>query len=367
MTGALALGALSMAPAEREAPGWRWMPMAVAVLMAAPIMLTWEQAASDKGAGSALPQTVLTIGILAASALGVALSRGSLQEPTRRPAGRAASVRMPAWKAAESAARVTEARVPAERDDLLRAIAILAPAGIYVTNSRGECLFVNEHWCGLSGLSSDEASGDGWRRSLHPDDRDRVLRLWEARAGDRRAFDAEYRFLAADRQVTWVEDRATPLTQDDGRLSGYVGVVVDIGARRKAERAADDRGASWRLAIEAQRIGVFEWDLETDALVWSPRVHELLGFDLPASFHTLAHSDDRARLERAMTAHLATGAPLRLALRLRREKGDFGHYLFAGQAARDNRGRPSRLYGSLLEVTEDLLAERGAQGAQGAP
>ena len=45
------------------------------------------------------------------------------------------------------------------------------------------CTFVNERWCELTGLSFDEALGDGWFAALHPDDRERVLGRMGRRGG----------------------------------------------------------------------------------------------------------------------------------------------------------------------------------------
>ena len=45
-----------------------------------------------------------------------------------------------------------------------------APAGAYRTDAKGECTWVNEKWCELTGMSRDDALGNGWQRAIHPDD-----------------------------------------------------------------------------------------------------------------------------------------------------------------------------------------------------
>lgn len=348
LAAAFALGAVSMAPSRREAPRWIWMPVAVAVLMAAPILLTWEGVASDGGVESTLPHIVLFVGILVTAALGFAIAaKGRDVSPL--------AVRIAGLSTGGSSSAA------AMGDDLFRALAVVAPAGIYVTDAHGRCLFVNELWCHLADLSPESATGERWRETLHIDDRDRVLQRWalQSRAGD--AFHDEYRFVGRGGRVSWVEDRATPLLHEDGRLAGYVGVVVDVGARREAEQADHDRNASWRLAIEAQQVALFEWNLETDVVLWSPRLHDVLGFDgfgasRPGAFRALAHPDDRMRLEHAVAEHLGADAALRLMLRLRLREGGFGQFIFAGLAERDECGRPCRLCGSLLELTNDLVS-----------
>lgn len=352
LSGAVALGASSLAPDERESPRWLWMPVAVAVLMVAPIVLTWEQEASMWGAGATLTETALTIGIFAAAALGLVLARGARRPAPKRPA---VLTSLGAFGLPHRSPSRSPQPAADPSDDLFRALTLVAPVGIYVTDARGHCLFVNEHWCRLAGMSSDEATNGGWRRTVHEDDRERVLRRWNAQAAGGDTFDEDYRFDGPDGQLAWVEDRAMPIAHGDGRVAGYVGVVMDVGARRQTEIAAARREEAWRLIIEAQQGGVFEWDIEGDEAWWSPRVHELVGFERDAQptlaeFQALTHPDDRARLDRALDAHLEAGAPLRLALRLRRRSGEYRSFLLSAKAARDAEGRPLRVAGSIVEL-----------------
>ncbi|MBA2320951.1 MAG: PAS domain S-box protein, partial [Deltaproteobacteria bacterium] len=61
-----------------------------------------------------------------------------------------------------------------------RTLAALAPVGIFETDADGRCLYVNERWCELTGLSREGAAGTGWTRALHPDDGARVYNAWSA-------------------------------------------------------------------------------------------------------------------------------------------------------------------------------------------
>src|SRR5262245_5492604 len=66
----------------------------------------------------------------------------------------------------------------ARAEQLFRSLAMKAPVGIFQTNSEGDCLFVNERWSEIAGLSPEEASGRGWIEALHPEDRERVFAEW---------------------------------------------------------------------------------------------------------------------------------------------------------------------------------------------
>ncbi|OPX31584.1 hypothetical protein B1H10_08630 [candidate division KSB1 bacterium 4484_188] len=53
---------------------------------------------------------------------------------------------------------------------------------------------MNEKWCQITGLSSEEAFGEGWAKTLHPDDRERVFKEWHSAAREEVPFQSEYRF-----------------------------------------------------------------------------------------------------------------------------------------------------------------------------
>ena len=86
---------------------------------------------------------------------------------------------------------------------------------------------------------------DLFARILHPHDRERVLRQVRESNAARELFRAEYRLLAKDGRVVWVEDQAVAV----GRKEGYaIGYLIDITRRKEAEAA--------RLALVAERASL---------------------------------------------------------------------------------------------------------------
>jgi PAS domain S-box-containing protein len=121
-----------------------------------------------------------------------------------------------------------------ESERRFRALASHAPVGIFETDARGNCLFVNERWCELAGLSPQEAEGQGWARALHPEDHDRVFREWYSAAQAGQEFASEYRFLTPQGKSSWLEGRAVALRDGAGEIIGYLGTVTDVTARKEA-------------------------------------------------------------------------------------------------------------------------------------
>src|SRR5262249_29607192 len=114
-----------------------------------------------------------------------------------------------ARKRAEASLRANEHR--------LRALMSHAPVGIFLTDPAGNCLFVNERWCEMAGLTPEEARGQGWARALHPEDRERVFHEWYDAATTGREFASEYRFQTPEGKVTWLRGTAAAQRDESGQ------------------------------------------------------------------------------------------------------------------------------------------------------
>lgn len=114
-------------------------------------------------------------------------------------------------------------------------LAEAAPVGIFRTDPVGQCLYVNDRWCQISGLEPRKAFGEGWKQRLHPDDQDRVIAEWQESVQDNRPFRLEYRFQRPDRSIIWVSGQSVAERGEDGQIVGYIGTITDITARKRAE------------------------------------------------------------------------------------------------------------------------------------
>ena len=97
------------------------------------------------------------------------------------------------------------------------------------------CEYLSRQWLDFTGAPEQQALGDGWSRSIHPEDLarwlDTCLRAFDARE----AFEVEYRLRRRDGEYRWMLDRAQPRYSKDGVFLGFVGSVLDIDERKRAE------------------------------------------------------------------------------------------------------------------------------------
>jgi len=116
-------------------------------------------------------------------------------------------------------------------------LARISPVGIFQSDASGLCLFVNQRYCEITGLTAAEAAAEGWTRALHPDDRARAVDEWYASIRENRPFRSEYRFLRHDGSVAWVLGLAEARRGRTGEVIGYFGTVTEITENKENERA----------------------------------------------------------------------------------------------------------------------------------
>ncbi len=143
-----------------------------------------------------------------------------------------------------------------QSEDRFRVLAEIAPAGIYLTDLGGRCLYANPRWCEMAGLQPEEALGHGWSAGLHPEDRDWVSSRWQRMVESEGRWGTEYRFRTAAGKVTWVYGLATPQRDAAGQLVGYVGINLDISERKRAEEALRASEQKYRALFQTSRDAI---------------------------------------------------------------------------------------------------------------
>ncbi len=134
-----------------------------------------------------------------------------------------------------TARRLAEQRM-SESEKRFRAVGTQAPVGIFETDAQWKCTFVNQRWSEITGISEQQAIGDGWHGVVHPDDRERVAKEWADATGVGAAFDSEFRMQTPEGRVSWVSATAIALRDETRAITGYLGTTTDITERRRVER-----------------------------------------------------------------------------------------------------------------------------------
>jgi diguanylate cyclase (GGDEF)-like protein/PAS domain S-box-containing protein len=124
------------------------------------------------------------------------------------------------------------------------------PSLVWCADGKGGCSFVNQAWEDYTGRGMALQRGAGWLDCVHPEDRDPLGREWAQALGLRHRFETEYRLRRADGEHGWMHHCAEPVTDETGRLAGYLGTCHDINEQRNAELTARERARELRLLAD---------------------------------------------------------------------------------------------------------------------
>lgn len=141
----------------------------------------------------------------------------------------------------------------------------LSPTGIFRTDNQGNCLYVNAHWCEMTGMSQEEAFGQGWINALHPEDREQAVQNWyETLTNQEMPQISECRFLRSDGTVIWIMGQAAPERDSQGKIVGFIGNLVDISDRKQAEIQIQEQAEVLGIFYDASplMLGTVELDGE---------------------------------------------------------------------------------------------------------
>ena len=176
-----------------------------------------------------------------------------------------------------------------ESEQRFRNLADNSPIMVWVTEPDGQCVYLSRSWYEFTGQSEEEALGLGWLDVVHADDQERSGKIFLDANAAKAAFRLEYRIRRADGQYRWAIDAAAPRFDGNGRYLGYVGSVVDIDDRIKAEEAQREQG---RMLETLNRTGAAlsgELDLQKVVQMVTDAGVELTGAQFGAFFYNVVN------------------------------------------------------------------------------
>jgi len=197
--------------------------------------------------------------------------------------------------------------------------------------------------------------------AIHAEDRERVVGILEGQR--HKGFEVEYRIVRPDGSVRWIRDRGFPVKDASGKVYRIAGVAEDITERKRVEMALQKNE---HLLSETQvlgRTGSWEHNLVTGEIANTEgNLRLFFGDDHSKGarfedFAEVVHQDDREYVSARHAQLLAEGGPRDIEYRVVWPDGTV-HVLFGrATVVRDAAGRPLRVYGTNVDITERKQAE----------
>jgi PAS domain S-box-containing protein len=277
----------------------------------------------------------------------------------------------------------------------------------------GRFVRANAAFCRMLGYTLDEITRLTAPDTFAPEDRAQASdRLDRLRRGAQTSYQAERQYRRKDGSVIWALVYAVVIRDPAGAVSRVGGVFVDLTDRKRADeeiaalnatleqrvavrtgeladairrmaaeveerrrveerlRASEER---FELAVRGSEDGIWDWDLRTGAVYYSPRWKAMLGYADDEVDHRieewrrLVHPADLPAAEAALTAYFTRQDPhYGLEVRMRHSDGSWRWIFTRGAALWDEAGNPYRMAGSHTDVTARKAAEEELRQARAA-
>lgn len=130
-------------------------------------------------------------------------------------------------------------------EENFRQLAELLPQKISQADAAGNALFYNQNWLNYTGLSIEELKGDGWGKTIHPEEMNEITRRWQHSINTGIPFEMEIRLLNKKGEYKWHISRATALKDDKDNIVKWIGAATQIQKqveqRNELEREVENR------------------------------------------------------------------------------------------------------------------------------
>lgn len=246
-----------------------------------------------------------------------------------------------------------------ESEERFRSTFEQAAVGMAHLTTEGRWLRINRKMCEILGYTYEELLTKTFQEITHPEDlAEDTAQAESLLAGKIQSYTMEKRYITSRGAIVWGNLTGSLVRDAKGQPNYLIAVVEDITERKNKEKALRESEAQLRLAMQASRTGMFQFDLEKDRGIWSPELDAIYGFSPDAkeisgdTWKRLFHPDDLGKILQDTEKFLREGDSFEYEFRIVRPDGEVRWIVSRGKIIRDQAGKPIQMTGVNADVTE---------------
>lgn len=237
--------------------------------------------------------------------------------------------------------------------------------GVFICDSEGLVKWANESHLRMAGCSLEAAIDQSAFAVFRNGKNDPLyLARLEHALSRKDSVSMELEASRADGLRYWVSLDLAPLVLAGGDEGLFFGIQRDISESRRSSLDLEEVSRRFALAMESAGVGIWDWDVKRDELVWDDRTFGLYGVSRISfepsyrSWMSCIESDDTNRVIRSIDSSLGNGDCIRFTARVLRPDGEVVFIKCVGQAFLNEGGEVNRYIGIASDVTEEQNAKR---------
>lgn len=231
------------------------------------------------------------------------------------------------------------------------------PQLVWTGQPDGYVDYTNQRWRDYTGMTTEQAQGDGWLQSIHPDDRPRIQARWQNAVQTGRPYEVEQRLRhGTTGAYRWFLVKAVPFKDAQGTILKYIGTCTDIHDKKQAEDEL-------RVLIDA--IPQFVWMMRPDGFSeysnrrWCDYTTMTSQQSQGDGWLQAIHPDDYQHTLTVWHHACALGEPFEIEYRFKDGKtGDSRWFLGRAMPVRDETGQIIKWFGTCTDIEEQKRTEQ---------
>ncbi len=243
-------------------------------------------------------------------------------------------------------------------------LAINQHALVSIADPSGIITYVNDQFCQISGYQRHELLGKSHGMIKSHQHSDGFYQdLWNTITKGQ-VWQGEICNKSKDGNFYWVESTITPFLDEHGQPYQYVSIHTNISRVKEVEAALQVSEERYQLAIVASQDGLWDWNMATNRVYYSPRWEAMFGFEPGTAeqtleaFTPLVHKDDVVGMFNEVERYLRREIPTySREFRMFHRNGTPMWTLHQAVGIFDDNGKPIRLIGTTTDTTARKTAE----------
>ncbi|NOR86150.1 MAG: PAS domain S-box protein [Bacteroidales bacterium] len=236
----------------------------------------------------------------------------------------------------------------------------------------GSGVLINQAAYDLLGYTEKELEKMSWMIDLTPEEwQAKEMELLNIAISEKKSITYEKEYIHKNGHHIPVELVVHPKFNKKGDLIHFIAFIADITERKKTQELLLESKNRLEYALKGSNDGLWDWNMETNALYMSPRYLEMIGYDASdleptfSTFEKLVHVDDLPNIFNIHDQYLS-GEAVRFEaqFRLKHKKGHWVPILSRSYKITDETGKAIRLVGTHIDLTELQKVKRTLQESE---
>nr|WP_317270252.1 PAS domain-containing protein [Arthrospira sp. PLM2.Bin9] len=242
---------------------------------------------------------------------------------------------------------------------------------VFIITGDGRFSFLSPMFATVMGYFLSELINQPFAKFVHPDDLHICVSGFQTALAGEKVRGLEYRVLHQDGNYYWHSANLSPLQEEEGEIS-CLGIASYIHPRKQAELALRESELRLELALESSHIGLWDWNIQTNQVVFNQQWRSLLGYEQHEidndleEWQSRVHPEDLPRVYEDINQHLQKHTPFYQNEHRLRSKDDC--YKWVSTKGRvvswDRQGDPVRFIGTYTDISEQQAALRERKQAE---